>query len=227
MQVRAGWYVAALVAAGVALPLATAHAGDKYSSTIVQEVNPPNTSDFALLKGGNALSVAPNPKTVGSGIVSQLVLKNVDCPLEGDDQGKAGKCGIKQDPTKCKAAGSPQACCTGLGTGPTCAPTPAVMVMSTHFAGTDILNVVGIPISFKGGQASFVATGKNKIDGSVFGALVAAILGKPIGFDVTKFQTNGSDIANATTGCGVVPLPAVNTCADGIPFAFTGITASL
>ncbi len=231
MQVRAAWYVAALVAAGVALPLATAHAGDKYISTIVNEVNPPNTSDFVLTKPGNAFSVAPNPKTVGSGVVAQLTLKNVSCPAEGNDSGKIGKCGVAIPPAKCKGNNVPvgDTCCTGVAMG-TCAPTPAVMVLSSHFAGVEALNVTGVPISFKGGQATFVLTGKNKIDGSVFGALVAAILGKPIGFDVTKFQTNGSDVNNLTTGCGVVPLPPagpLNTCSDGIPFAFTGITASL
>ncbi len=229
MQTRSRWYFALLVAAGVALPLATAHAADKYSCTLVQEVNPPNTSDFALLKPGNQITIAPvKPKVVplpsAPGLVTQLILKNVDCPAEGNDSGKAGKCGIALDPTKCKAAGSPQPCCTGLGTGPTCSKVDAVLAMSVHFAGADIFNVAGVPIEFSKGQAVFQATEKNKIDGSVFGALVTAILGQPMGFHVLTIKTEGSDPTNLTTGCGVVPLPMVNTCLDGIPFAFTGIT---
>ncbi len=232
MQTRSRWYFALLVAAGVVLPLAIAHAGDKYSCTLVQEVGPPgpNTSDFALLKPGNQITIAPakpklGPPPSAPGLVMQLILKNVDCPAEGNDSNKTGKCGIAQDPAKCKMAGSPQPCCTGLGTGPGCSPVDAALALSVHFGGVDIFNVTGVPIEFVKGQAVFQATEKNKIDGSVFGGLVVAILGQPIGFHVLTVKTEGTDPTNLTTGCGVVPLPMVNTCLDGIPFAFTGIIA--
>jgi hypothetical protein len=207
MQTRAVW-VAILVAAGIALPLATARAGDKYQCTLVQEISTVNTTDFVLTKPGNKIKISPAPAPTV--LVTQLTLKNVSCPAEGNDKGKAGKCGEARVSGTCAA--------------PPC-PVDAVLDMSVHVLGLDFFHVAGIPIEFTKGKAIFQANKTNKIDGSVFGGLVGAILGQPIGFQVLTIRTEGSDPTNPTTGCGVVPLPPGDTCVNGTPLFFTGITA--
>jgi hypothetical protein len=216
---------------GVALLSGTAYAGDFYQCSIIEapaaglDATPVNTSDFHLGKSGK-LKIAPanSAKFPGTASTLQLLLTKVDCVAEGNDQGKDNQCGISQDPLKCKAAGKPQVCCTGVGTGPTCQTVPAVLDLSVHqfmtpAFGIDMMHVAGIPIHFTKGMATFDASGSNKVDGSqIFAFLVGAILGQPMGYNVTVIRTQG------TVPGDCVGAPPGPHCLDGIEFAFTGFT---
>ena len=243
MQARTKWYVTVLVAAGIALPLSTARAGDSYSSSIVPETAG-NTSDITLTKAnlpcaplpgsptppkpcGNSIKVVPAPASKpGQGMAMTLTLNGVDCPTEGNDKSKPGKCGAVQTTgnysfpnSLCTALKKPKPCCTGAGIG-TCVPVNGVLDMSVHVLGSDFPDVAGIPIYFAAGKGLLTVNGKNKIDGSVFGGLIGAILGQPLGFAVTTVRTEGT----VPSDCATVPLLPGNHCLDGSPIAFTGIT---
>ncbi len=179
-----------------------ARAGDVYQCSVLEESS--NASDFHLLKAGKLkISTAPASKP-GTGLAMQLILANVDCVAEGNDLGKPNKCGV--------AAHGPSPA----------APVSAVVGLSVHIGGVDLANVFGIPIQFSKGTATFVGTGKNKIDGSAFGALIMSVLGQKMGFNTTSIRLPGSVPAD----CGNVPIAGPG-CLDGTAFAFTGLTLGL
>lgn len=179
MQTRSVRRVGLVAAVALLAPLApAARAADVYQTTIVQEDTPASPHDFVLTKPGNKIKiVSAKPKTglIPSypGMTLQLILKNVDCVLEGNDLGKAGKCGV--------AAHNPAPA----------APVPAVLGLSVHTLGQDIFNVIGIPITFTKGVALF-SNGKNKIDGTVFGSLISAVYGRTMGFHSPTVRVPGS-----------------------------------
>jgi hypothetical protein len=215
MRLHDAFGAATLVAAAVWLLLpGTAKAGEQYQSTIVGEPSTVNTTDIHLKAGpsSNKVTVKANPAHSGTGLVVQLVVSNVDCPAEGNDKGKTGKCGVAATKS------TPQA------------PVPAMFVLSARFGGADYPDVFGVPIQFLKGQALFVSTGKTSQDGSAFGSLIGAILGQPIGI-FAKIRTQGTDVTQCpgpflnTETLG--NPPASNGCTDGTPLFFTGVTASI
>jgi hypothetical protein len=159
-----------------------AGAGDKYQSTVVNSTPSPN---FDLSKSGK-VSLLPSLTPGNGGIVTQLVLSNVDCP-PNNDQGIVNKCGVK---------GSPQ--------------TNHVMAVSTTFLGQNLIDVVGVRYKLELGKAAFQATGKNKIGGAAFGALVTGIFNQPLGVGFIQLREPGS----VPSDCDNVPLPP-NTCKGG------------
>ena len=210
VQMRRIYRSVLVLAAGVVLPLATAHAGDMYQCSVIHD--PSGSSDFMLTKPGNKIKIVPSPASMpGTGMVMQLILKNVDCPLEGNDKNTAGKCGVAA--TKATPA----------------APVDAILAVGVYYPPLNLVNVFGVPVQFTKGVATFTATGKNKVDGAtVAGAFVGAVLGASMGFEAFTVRKPGSDPTNVTTGCSVgPPLPAGNTCLDGEPFAMSGIKMSM
>jgi hypothetical protein len=125
-------------------------------------------------------------------------MKFVDCPPNNDSG--AGTCGPigAQDP---------------LG----------VMSLDVIAVGADLNNVAGLVFYLEKGKSRFLATGKNKMGAASFGAVITSVFAQPLGVGRIKVREEGSDIENVTTGCGVIPLPAVNTCTDGLLWAFAGI----
>jgi hypothetical protein len=188
---------------GVPLLVGSAYAGDTYQSSVIESPPAANSTNFHLTKPGK-MKITPS-KLPGTSLVVQLILSGVDCD-PNNDGGKPGKCGSVATPED------------------------AVLDMSVRQyilppTGADMMHVAGVPIEFVKGKAVFSATGKNKADGSqVFGVLVAAFLDQPVGVHVTYVRAEGTDPTNAFTGCGIVPLPAVNTCLDGGEFAIAGMT---
>lgn len=206
MKLRSACRIVSVVTLGVPLLIGTARAGDSYSQSIVPaplvgslDGAPVNSSDFRIkYPGGNKFTTKPS-KVLGEGMVTMLVLKNVDCPLEGNDQGKPNKCGISGSPV------------------------PAVVDLSVHqfmtpSIGIDMLHVAGIPITFTKGMATFVASGTNKVIApQVFADLITQTLTQPLGMGAVAIKTQGSvptDCATAPAGVG---------CLDGIEFGFAGI----
>jgi len=89
--------------------------------------------------------------------------------------------------------------------------------------GADLPDVVGIPFYLEKGKSRFVETGKNKQGAAGFGAIISVLFQRPLGIGYVKIKTDGSDQANPTTGCDVIPLPPGNTCTDGDLWAFAGV----
>jgi hypothetical protein len=187
----------ALFILGGMLPTAAAQAGDKYQSTVVETAS--NPSDFHLTKHGK-ISFKPSTKPGDGGIVTQLNLKGIDCPPPGpgNDGGTTGKCGV---------AGSPVV--------------NHVLSVGVNFAGADLDEVAGVKYRIEKGAVAFQATGKNKIGGATFGALVSLIFNQPLGIGVLKLRTPGSDPSD----CDTVPLASGNGCTDGDLYAVAGIVA--
>src|SRR5262245_33156939 len=83
------------LAAGATLLLAQqAGAGDKYQSTVVN--TNPNPTPYVLGKHGK-IGIVPSLNPGDGGVVTQLVLTNVDCP-PNNDLNTANKCGVKGTP---------------------------------------------------------------------------------------------------------------------------------
>lgn len=215
-SLKTGLALAAVATIGLA---SGAAAGDKFQSTVVN--TSPNSTPFVLGKHGK-IAILPSTVAGNGGIVTQLVLTNVDCP-PNNDGGVTDKCGVK---------GSPQ--------------TNHVFALSASTFGIDINDVVGIRYKIELGKAAFQATGKNKIGGAVFGPLVSAIFNQPLGVGYIKLHAPGS----VPTDCDAVPLPTktckggtnagagctangdcnsnvctANGCTDGAVYAETGVVA--
>lgn len=190
------------VAAGLALVFAAQAAEaqfkgvGKYAASIVEsQINPTN---FSFDKEKSKVQIKPSGKAGDGGFVIQLNAKFIDCPLVGNDKGKAGKCGINGSPV-----------------------TNHIMELNLFVLGA--LGVkVGVPYDVEKGKAAFVSTGKNKTAAGEAGALVTVLFGTSIGVDGVRLRVTGSDPFNVTTGCGVQPLPVVNTCLNGAAYGIAG-----
>lgn len=183
----------ALLPAAVGLLLTVpALAADKYQATIVEDGT--NTTDFSFTKGGSKVSIKPSTKPGDGGIVTQLNAKFIDCPAIGNDKGKAGKCGE-----------SGSAICDH------------VMNLGVRSVGLDLANVAGMRYCIEKGKVFFPSTGKNKVGGTGFGALITLIFNQPLGIGLIKLQTPGSD----PNSCLTAPAPA--TCTDGDVYGMAGI----
>ena len=196
--------VCAALALAAAFPLAgTAQAKDKYGASIVE--SPANTTNFSFAAPGSKVQIKPSSKVGDGGIIAQLNLKFVDCapPGPGNDGGTPGKCGVKDSPV-----------------------TNHVMDLGVNFGGVDFPSIVGIKYSIEKGKAAFQGTGKNKIGGGVFGALVTAVFNQPLGIGLIKLHEAGSDPAVCDTVPLVHPIPpAINACIDGGVYGLAGIVA--
>src|SRR5438105_4445898 len=69
-------------------------AGDQFQSTVINVS--PNSTIFVLTKHGK-VKILPSTAAGSGGIVTQLVLSNVDCP-PNNDAGVTAKCGVKGSP---------------------------------------------------------------------------------------------------------------------------------
>lgn len=173
----------------------------KYSSSIVENSFPINPTNFSFTAEKSKVAVKPSGKNGDGGIVTQLNMKFVDCAADpqGNDGG-AGTCGPKG---------------TQMPEG--------VMQLDVIALGADLPGVAGIPFYLEKGKSRFVATGKNKQGGAAFGATITVLFQQPLGIGAIKIRTAGSDMTNPTTGCGIIPLPPLNTCTDGALWAFAGV----
>jgi hypothetical protein len=234
VQTVKGIRTAMLTAAmAILIPLGNvANAADLYQTTIVEDPAL-NATDFHLMKPGNKLKVTPakpkkNPMDpmgpmLHPGMTIQLILKNVDCFSAGNDGVTAGtgKCGVAVH-----------------GMTPA-SPVPAVLGLSVHTLGLDIFGAIGLPIQFVKGTATFVATGKNKFDGTdpSMALLIGMILSNKIGFHVPTIQNQGTvpadcasiplgsaSLATVSPTLAILAPGGVAGCLDGNVIAFGGIT---
>jgi hypothetical protein len=166
-------------------------AGDKYQSTIVEDSA--NATAFSFTQGGSKVSIKPSTKAGDGAIVTQLNAKFIDCP-PNNDGGTPGKCGVKDN-----------AICDH------------VMNLGVRSTGLDLPNIAGIRYCIEKGKTFFPSTGKNKVGGTVLGALVTLIFDQPLGIGLVKLQTPGSIPAS----CATAPAPA--TCVDGDIYGVAGI----
>ena len=116
--------------------------------------------------------------------------------------------------------------CTGVDASPPakCGTTPIldhVMDMGVYAFGNDLPSIVGIRFSIEAGKTTFQSSGKSSVGGAIFGPLVSAIYGEPLGISSIKLREPGSDPSD----CGTVPLPGGNGCTDGVEYAVAGIIA--
>jgi hypothetical protein len=195
----------ALMAVLVALPIRAAQARDLYQSTIVEDAD--NGSGFHLLKSGSKVKIKPSTKAGEGGFVLQLLLKHVDCPDILNFKAKPGLCGTADAPVASPVRNH-------------------VLELSVRAAGTELLGGAGNPTGagvlfrLEKGKAIFQKTGKNKVDGSIFGALATAIFNQPLGIGLIRVHTAGSNVAE----CATAPLLPGNGCTDGDIYAMSGIT---
>ena len=219
MKVRKPLLVAVAAAAAVLLPLRAAHAGQAYTSTIVEDDSNPGT---VHLKGctpkasqgggttitpvncpaGNSVKFAPSTKKGDGGTVITLKLSNVLCN------------------------GSP------------CNTQNNVLELWSRALGTDtpgpsnpvIISSAGVLFNLVNGKAAFVNSGKPvQAGGPAFGILVSAIFTHSLGIGLIKIHEPASD----PTACSFPPLlsiaaPSNNNhpgtgCIDGNTFAVAGI----
>jgi hypothetical protein len=186
-----GAIVASAVA--VALPGGTVQAADKYAATIVESFVNPTTFGFAA--SGSKVQIKPSTKAGDGGIIAQLNLKFVDCP-PNNDGGAPGKCGVKDSPI-----------------------VDHVLNLSVNSLGVDFPSIAGIKYSIEKGKGAFQATGKNKINGTAFGAFVSLVFNTPLGIGLIKLHEAGSVPAD----CDTVPLAMGNGCVDGGVYGIAGI----
>jgi hypothetical protein len=174
-----------------------ARAADKYSASIVEYSF--NVTNFHLAAPGSKVKIKPSIKPGDGGIVAQLNLKFVDCPAPGpgNDGGEPGKCGVKDSPVP-----------------------NHVMDLGVFVLGNDFPSIVGIKYAVEQGKAAFQASGKNKINGTAFGAFVTLVFNQSLGVGVIKLHEAGTD----PTDCDTVPLGMGNGCTDGGIYAVAGIT---
>ena len=195
--------VALWVVAFAGLPNGRVYAGDQYQCTIIADDT--NSTAFTIAKPGSKVVVKPSNKPTDGGVVLQLILKNVDCPSVGNDGGKANKCGSK-------------------GAGADALTRKHVLNIGARALGLDAPDSAGVTYRLEKGVALFEASGKNTVSSTqAFGVLGAAIRGHSLGVGIVKLHERGTDPDNATTGCGVVPLPVGNTCTDGGVYGVAGI----
>jgi len=190
------------VAALVLLPVRTAQAGYQYQSTIVAETTQNgNTTDFKLTKPGSSkVVIKPSSKSGDGGTVIQMVLTGVDCPAEGNDGAKTGKCGNAGSPVMDHVL--------ELG----------VRALGIEFPGGGVSpSAVGILFKIAKGTAVFEATGKNILPGKVFGPSTTSVFNSPLGIGLLRLHTPGS----VTSDCATAP-PGPG-CTDGVVYAYTGI----
>lgn len=193
------WFLAAGVWAAFSLT-SPAQAGTKVQGTLV----PLNVGGTCGVSGSDPCYTISKPgkfamkesKTAGGGgIEIQLNLKGVDCPTAGggNDGGKSGKCNDVNH------------------------------VLESNSQFQTIVTQTGILFDLVKGKAVFQATGKNKVTGGdIFGALVAAVQGEPLGVGIFRVRGPGSNGAD----CLQAPLPPDNGCIDGELYAVSGIIAS-
>lgn len=195
MSRKIAFATALAVAAAFSL-CGTAQAKDKYSATIVE--NSANGTNFHFAQGGSKVQIKPSVKAGDGGIVAQLNLKFVDCPAPGpgNDGGAPGKCGVKGTPVP-----------------------NHVMDLSVHVLGNDFNSIVGIKYSVEKGKGAFQATGKNKINGTAFGAFVTLVFNQSLGIGLIKLREAGTD----PTDCDTVPLVVGNGCTDGGIYGVAGV----
>ncbi len=204
MRVRNLCLFAFGVAAVAGLPRGPVHAGDQYQATLVKDDT--NPTAFTIAKPGSKIIIKPSTKPGDGGVLVQLILKNIDCPSVGNDLGKANKCGSK-------------------GAAADALTRKHVLNVGSRALGLDVPDASGVTYRLEKGAAVFETSGKNTITATqAFGALAAPIQGHALGVGLLKLQERGSDPDNPTTGCGVVPLPVGNTCADGGVYGIAGIS---
>ena len=203
MRVRNLCVVALGVAAMAAIPRGAVQAGDQYQVTIAADDT--NATAFKIAKPGSKVVIKPSTKPADGGVVVQLLLKSVDCPSVGNDGGKPNSCGSK-------------------GAAADALTRKHVLNLGARALGLDVPDASGVTYRLEKGAAVFEASGKNTVSATqAFGALAGAILHHSLGIGLVKLQERGSDPDNATTGCGVVPLPVGNTCTDGGVYGMAGI----
>jgi len=220
MEVRKPLWVAVAAAAAVLLPLRAAHAGQKYTSTVVEDDTNPGT---VHLKGcspkkatspitpvncptSNSVTIVPSTVQGNGGTTIQLKLKNVLCN------------------------GSP------------CNTTNNVFELWARALGTDtpgpsnpvIIAAAGLLFNITNGTAVF-PNGKNVVAGGpAFGILVSAIFPKSLGVGLIKLHEPAHD----PLACGFAPLynianPVLNNnhsgtdCINGNVFGVAGIGVPL
>ena len=192
------------IVAGLALvasaPMAEAQfkGAGKYAAGIVEFEA--NTSDFSFDKEKSKVQIKPSKKDGDGGFVIQLNAKFIDCP-PNNDKGKAGKCGENTIPQQ-----------------------NHIMELNLHVLGALPVKT-GLRYDVEKGKAAFESTGKNKTPASTAGALVSVLYTTSIGVDGIRLRTPGSDVLHPTTGCDALPLPPVNTCADGLIYGIAGFRA--
>lgn len=189
--------VAALAAVALAVPaLAQNKGAGKYAAGIFE--SPANGTNFTMPgKAKGKIQIKPSKKDLDGGWTIQLNVKGIDCVAE--DASEAGKCGIKGVP---------------IG---------GHRLELNTFALGALAVAVGIEYQIEGGKTTFVESGKNKTGVGGGGALVSILYNTVLGIDGVRLRGPASDPFNVTTGCGVIPLPPVNTCIDGPIYAIAGI----
>lgn len=191
---RFAWKAA--VVAGALIAGQALAGGTKYQSNVV-DLGVSNTTAFHLLKPGK-VAFKSSIAAGGGGLVTQLVLSNVDCPTDaqGNDASITGKCGPKLDPI-----------------------VDHVMELGISFAGLDLPGVAGLKYNLKQGKAAFENTGKNSTPGSALGATVTLVFNQPLGIGFIRLRTPGTD----PSVCDTTPLLPGNHCLNGTPYAIAGV----
>ena len=191
---RFAWKAA--VVAGALIASQALAGGTKYQSNVV-DLGSSNATNFHLLKAGK-LAFKSSTAVGSGGLVTQLVLSNVDCPMDpqGNDAGVAGKCGPKLDPI-----------------------VDHVVELGISFAGLDLDGVAGIKYQLKQGKAAFEFSGKNSMPGNALGATITLVYNQPLGIGIVRLRTPGSDPA----ACDTTPLLPGNHCTNGTPYAIAGV----
>jgi hypothetical protein len=156
---------------------------------------------FPVDKEKSKVQVKPSGTDGDGGVTTKLLLSSVDCPGEllGNDLGVEGKCGPKDTPI-----------------------VNHVAVLNTTAVATTTR--VGLMFDLKQGKGIFQANGKNKVGGAeLAGPLVTVVFKQPLFVNSVEIREPGTDVAHPDTGCGVIPLPLVDTCSNGTMYARTGI----
>ncbi len=198
MRIEKVLLVGLVLAVGALFLASPVQAKDKYQCSVIEVAT--NPTNFTWVAGTNKskMKISPSYKDGDGGMVMQLGLKALDCPLDpkGNDGGEAGKCGPKDDPVL-----------------------NHVLALSVNAVGLDLVDVAGVLYDVEGGKAKFVGTGKNKIGGTLFGAMVGMIFNTPMGIGQIKLHEAGSN----PLACETAPLPPGSPCLDGGVYAMTGI----
>lgn len=192
MKVRRLLGLALLPAAFGMLLTPPVQAKDKYQSSIVG-TNPANPN-FSFTKGGSKVSFKPSTKDGDGGIITQLNVKFIDCP-PNNDKGLPGKCGVKGNPI-----------------------CDHVMNLSVLAVGLEVSPAAGLRYCIEKGKVFFPSTGKNKIGGDFFGALITLVFDQPLGVGLIRLQEPGSIPSDCATA------PPDPGCTDGALYGFAGIT---
>lgn len=223
MKVRKPFWVAVAAAAAMLIPLRPAHAGFKYSSTIVEDDASDRTTDihlkgcmFAAKKtdpkvltplkcaSSNSVTIVPSTKPGDGGSKITLNMKNVTC------NGLTSLCNRSNNVLELWSR--------ALGTD---TPSPS---------NATIVSAAGVVYNLVNGQALFAAGGKNTVAGGpAFGPLVSSIFTHSLGIGLIKLHDTASDPAACAFPPLVDAVGAFNKnhngkgCIDGEVYAVAGL----